>query len=411
MDASGAALLSAAREAWEAEQWESAAERYEELLAAYPDEPKSHAWWFDAALAYKFLRNWPKAFELGRQAAARAELGVGDPAFWNLGIAATILGNWEAAREAWTGYGIKLTPGQGEIQEDFGTACVRLDTGETPEVVWVQRICPTRARVLSIPFSDRRFGEIVLHDGAPNGERVVNGRSHPVFDELLLWKASETPTWRASVTCPDPAALDALAEAFDAAGLAMESVAGMVVHSRTESEGSIELNPDGAAGGSHDLLLAAPDQAAASTLLDAWATASPGRSWHSLRQKSDSLAPSAPDHDHGEGGTHSVTPHAAWPFDGGTFPTDLGVVAQRSLLTGAESPRLVVHDHDGWWQALDGVSPPDPETAVIACMTCLVESHPELAELADLPPGWAAERDHPGEPWDRHEHAEDEEAE
>src|SRR5947208_3235374 len=90
-------------------------------------------------------------------------------------------------------------------------AATLLERGEA-EVVWVLRICPTRGRVLSVPFTDRRFGEIVVHDGAPNGERVVDGQAFPVFDELSLWQPSDTATWRAEVTAPDEADMSALSE-------------------------------------------------------------------------------------------------------------------------------------------------------------------------------------------------------
>lgn len=406
MDANETALLEQARAAWDAEQWEVSAERYEQLLALRPDALKSHIWWFDAALAYKFLRNWPKAFELGREAAARAEPGKGDPAFWNLGIAATIQGDWTVARQAWAGYGVTLPPGDGEIEGDFGTACVRLATGQTPEVVWVRRICPTRARVISIPFGDRRFGEIVVHDGAPNGERIAKGRRYPVFDELLLWKASTTPSFRANVSCRDASDLESLGDLAEAADLALEPVAGMVIHPRAESEGRVEMAPGPAEAGDHDILIAAPDQPAARALLEEWAAAGTGRGWRNLREKRESIQPHTPTHAHG--GSHPVEPHPNWPFEGGGFPSNLGVVTHRSLLTGTETPRLVVHDRDGWWQALDGVSPAEPELAVVACMMCLVELHPELAALRDLPPGWAAEREQPGMAWHRSERAQDE---
>lgn len=176
MDEAETALFEQAREAWEAEDWQAAASLYERLLALRPDGPESQAWWFDAALAYKFLRDWPKAYELGLEAAARAETGQRDPAFWNLGIAATVLGDWAVAREAWQGYGIELPPGEGEIEADFGLTCVRVDAGGgRREVLWARRICPTRVRVTSVPFGDRRFGEIVLHDGAPKGNAWSRG--------------------------------------------------------------------------------------------------------------------------------------------------------------------------------------------------------------------------------------------
>ena len=404
MDANETALLEQARTAWDGKQWDVAAMRYEQLLALCPDAPESAAWWYDAALAYKFLRNWPKAFELGRQAAARAEPGEQDPAFWNLGIAATIQGEWAVARQAWADYGIAVPGGDGEeIHGDFGTACVRL-TGDSPEVVWVRRICPARARVTSIPFGDRRFGEIVVHDGAPNGERVVDGRRYPVFDELLLWRDSGTSTFRANVSCRAAADLEELGDLVDAAGLAVEPVSSMVVHPRAQSEGSVELNPDAAKAGEHDVLLAAPDLAAAQAVLESWASNGAGRGWSDLRDKQGDLVPHRSAHTQG----HPVEPHLNWPFENGGFPSNLGVVAHRSLLAGEGSPRLVTHDRDGWWQALDGVSPAEPGYAVVACMMCLIDLHPELAQLADLPPGWSAEREAPGTPWLRGEQAAEE---
>ena len=81
-----------------------------------------------AALAHKFLRNWVKAYELAREAAARAPRGEGDPVYWNLGIAATIQRDRTTARDAWAGFGIDLPEGEGEIVGRFGNACVRFDT-------------------------------------------------------------------------------------------------------------------------------------------------------------------------------------------------------------------------------------------------------------------------------------------
>ena len=41
--------------------------------------------------------------------------------------------------------------------------------------------------------------------------------------------------------------------------------------------------------------------------------------------------------------------------------------------------------------------------AELACLHHMVEKDPTLAELADLPKGWYAERTEPGEPWERFE--------
>jgi hypothetical protein len=163
-------LIKQAREAWKAEEWLRAAGLYEQVLANFPDAQPSADWWYDAALAHKFLRNWAKAYELGREAAARAPRGEGDPAYWNLGIAATIQRDWATARDAWAGFGIDLPDGEGEIVGRFGNACVRLDTGGEREVVWIERLCPTRGRVVNVPVTGgRRYGEIVVTTASPRG--------------------------------------------------------------------------------------------------------------------------------------------------------------------------------------------------------------------------------------------------
>ncbi|WP_327723937.1 hypothetical protein [Streptomyces europaeiscabiei] len=132
---------------------------------------RARSWWYDAALGHKFLRNWDKAYELGIQAAARAPRGEGDPAYWNLGIAATIRRDWAAARDAWTGFGIELPDGEGEIDGRFGQACVRLDTDGRREVVWIDRLCPTRGRVMNVPVTGGRRYRTSFVVLRPSGRR------------------------------------------------------------------------------------------------------------------------------------------------------------------------------------------------------------------------------------------------
>ncbi|WP_257040761.1 hypothetical protein [Streptomyces sp. TLI_55] len=126
----------------------------------------------------------------GREAAARAPRGEGDPAYWNLGIAATIQRDWATARDAWAGFGIQLPAGEGEITGRFGHACVRLDTGGEREVVWVERLCPTRGRVVN--------------------------------DELLLFRESELPTLEVTVAAGERADLEALVGLFTEHGYGVE---------------------------------------------------------------------------------------------------------------------------------------------------------------------------------------------
>ena len=111
-------------QAWQAQDWNRAAVVGEQLATGWPQDPRVGVWWYDAALARKFLRDWPEAYRLGRHAAAHASAGGQDPAFWNLGIAATIMREWGTARAAWEGFGITLPPGDGPIDGELrGRLC------------------------------------------------------------------------------------------------------------------------------------------------------------------------------------------------------------------------------------------------------------------------------------------------
>ncbi|MGI5375033.1 tetratricopeptide repeat protein [Streptomyces sp. CA-251387] len=276
-------LLKQARTAWEAEDWLRSAELHEQVLAHFPDEEPSAVWWYDAALAHKFLRNWQKAYELGREAAARSPRGEGDPAYWNLGIAATIQRDWATARDAWAGFGFELPEGEGAIEGRFGNACVRLDTGGQREVVWVERLCPTRGRVVNVPVTGgRRYGEIVVHDGVPNGERIVDGTTYPVFDELLLFESSDLPTLEVTVAAGEPGDLEALIGLFVEHGYGAEPASAVRMLCACCSEGSHQQERTVQAG-AQQVALAAPEKDAR-RLLERWAgEAVIGRSWSGLK--------------------------------------------------------------------------------------------------------------------------------
>ncbi|MGW3154175.1 tetratricopeptide repeat protein [Streptomyces sp. NPDC001089] len=268
---------------WDAQEWLRSAELYEQVLAHYPDEDLSAIWWYDAALAHKFLRNWAKAHELGLEAAARSPRGEQDPAFWNLGVAATIQRDWATARDAWEGFGIPMPEGEGEINGAFGPACVRLDTGGEREVVWIQRLCPTRGRVMNVPATKgRRFGEIVVHDGEPTGERTYNGQSVAVFDELLLFESSSLPTLHVTVSAADASDIDALVASFFAQDFGAEPASSFHTLCACCSEGRVDWDEANVPthGGSQSVWLAAPETEARQ-LLDAWATGD-GRGWNGL---------------------------------------------------------------------------------------------------------------------------------
>lgn len=275
-------LVKRAYQAWDAEDWQQAGDLLETALRRDPNCYGNEKLWFDAALAYKFIRDWPKAYELGKQAAARAARGVQDPAFWNLGIAATVLRDWATARDSWSGYGIDLPPGDGEISADLGATCVRIATRTGQEVVWARRLCPARALLLSVPFDPaRRFGEVVLHDGAPNGERIVQGTPIPVFDELMLFAPSEVATLSVTITGAVAGDVEALLELLGANDLGAEALSSGQSLCRCCSEASQTVESSVEAGRQTVLIAAAEHRA--SELLEQWRSARPhDRQWNGL---------------------------------------------------------------------------------------------------------------------------------
>jgi hypothetical protein len=106
--------------------------------------------WFNLGLVYKSQRRWTEAAACNRQAIERGT-SQQDPAFWNLGIAATALRDWDTARMAWRGYGIEI-PGDGPPNGDFGVSPVRINPETSGEVVWGRRIDPARIVLENIPL-------------------------------------------------------------------------------------------------------------------------------------------------------------------------------------------------------------------------------------------------------------------
>lgn len=209
---------------------DAAKDALEQIIDSYPDT----AWaWFDLGLRAKWARDWPRAAALNERALELEGDGADNPSAWNLGIAATALGDWRIARRAWTAYGIPLAPAPDDqpIDADFGFAPIRLNPqprhpGETallldgrdhqPEVVWCQRICPARAVIRSVPLpeSGHRFGDVVLHDGEPVGERRLGNAMRAVFNELARLAPSPVATLEVEVVAPHPDEAEALLEAF-----------------------------------------------------------------------------------------------------------------------------------------------------------------------------------------------------
>lgn len=173
--------------------------KVEEAIQAYHRaieiDPQWAVPYYNLGLIHKYRGEWQLSLDLNMKAATLDN--TDQPAWWNMGIAATALKNWRMARVAWMGFGIKLPAGDAgsELRLACGQTPVRLR--ENSEVVWGNRIDPARIVIDNIPTkaSKRRFRDIVLNDGAPNGFRKVQGQDVPVFDELELYEASDYNTY------------------------------------------------------------------------------------------------------------------------------------------------------------------------------------------------------------------------
>jgi hypothetical protein len=87
-----------------------------------------------------------------------------------------------------------------------------------------------------------------------------------------------------------------------------------------------------------------------------------------------------------------------WPFED---PPNVAIYTTVNVLDRGDPILLVCHDaDDGAWQFLCGRTN-DPADGRVIGLDCALGMDPSLAELADLPQGWRAWREHRGRPWTR----------
>lgn len=148
-------------------------------------------------VVFKLQGRWEEAAETFRRA-----LDLDDSEqnwWWDLGIAATGLEDWATARQAWKKCEVDLPDGEGPIETDMGRAAVRVrlpgDGGR--EELWARRVDPTRVElsVVPLPMTERRWKDVVIHDGVPKGTRRLAGKEYPSFDEIQVARPSDYSTF------------------------------------------------------------------------------------------------------------------------------------------------------------------------------------------------------------------------
>lgn len=84
-----------------------------------------------------------------------------------------------------------------------------------------------------------------------------------------------------------------------------------------------------------------------------------------------------------------------WKFD---QAPNVACITVRSVIDGAPVLLVTHYEDDHSWAFMDGEAH-DTMDALVVAMAEVLNVHPELQEIADLPPGWSASRGAVGEPW------------
>lgn len=225
---------------------------------------------------YKNRQEWRPAYYYAKKA---AEINPFNETAWqNLGIAATAIGNWTTARQAWNHLGYHFEPGEQAIQSDLGVVPVCLNPATLPEIVWARRIDPARAVVLSVPQprSGRRFGDVVLLDHENCRVRVLGNKRLEIFDELELLSPSRNSTFCAFLLSEEPQDLDVLERLCRDAGIGFDNWSGanrLLLPRHTRGVQEIfdrQLHPERPRHRGFWVALAAREESAVRQVLEAW---------------------------------------------------------------------------------------------------------------------------------------------
>lgn len=172
---------------------------------------------------YRKRKEWRPALHYCQKAVAQNPL---DDAVWkNTALAATALGQWAKAREAWNHLGFQFKISEKEPHVDMGVAPVCLNPKTQPEVVEAHRIDPARAVIASIPqpSSGHRFRDVVLVETQTNRSVAVNRKRVGVHDEIERLEASKYRTWAVILQTDTQADVDAFAKLCTDADLGFDN--------------------------------------------------------------------------------------------------------------------------------------------------------------------------------------------
>ena len=198
---------------------DEALERYHQVLILIPNRPSTL---YNIGLVHKYRAEWEQSYIFNLR--AYRQRPDDEATRWNLAIAATALRDWDTARRMWEACGIKLDGQSGPISMKGGWTPVRLNPDRNGEVAWGYSIHPVRAAIKNVPLPESgfRYEDVVLHDGAPTGSRIVDGQEYFAFTVLDLFQASSWNTYRVVVDAPTAEMLGGLETMARAANLGFE---------------------------------------------------------------------------------------------------------------------------------------------------------------------------------------------
>jgi hypothetical protein len=104
-----------------------------------------------------------------------------------------------------------------------------------------------------------------------------------------------------------------------------------------------------------------------------------------------------PPNEHAMGLSSSLLAPDPWPFAEGL---ETRVVTTKRISNDHAPVLHVYHEPNGDWQFIDD-GPTERADIAFVHLAHVVGAHPTVAELADLPTGWAAHRPSPKDPWTR----------